>query len=168
MPESIEQPKPITINKDTDHFFLAISKQSEHSFLMLGTYENTKVNHLLCRVGKIPSDNELGCWNIKDLFFSSVPSGLVDEGISRERRHGRLITYHSCDISYEQYLEFIQTLEAMQTADNLFKCYKVMEEQGSTVTLEKTSNIRSPLKQYSVDLNTSIHEFSINNTCSHN
>ena len=81
---------PITINKETDHFFISIAKVDSHSFLMLGTYYQHKVTNLLCRVGKVFDNSDVekvslngslrACVNPPRALFSSSKGRVQDEG----------------------------------------------------------------------------------------
>ncbi|PWY54964.1 hypothetical protein DGG96_14265 [Legionella qingyii] len=58
---SKDMPLPdLIVNKKTDHFFISINKQGPHSFVMLGVYDQNKVRHLLCRVGKFGNTGAVG------------------------------------------------------------------------------------------------------------
>jgi len=134
---------PITINKKTDHFFISICKIHAHSFLMLGVYDKNRVSHLLCRIGKWgyskkdpkKSEYSFTVGYLFNLLFFSVRAKLTDEGVFRERESPNPINYQAYDITYEQYLEFIQKLEGLQETDNIFRCYQPIEENGDEVTL---------------------------------
>lgn len=67
----------ICINKETDHFFISIGKINQHSFIMLGVYDDFQVSHLLCRVGKIfdlPNQTKgiKRCLSIYSLHFAPM------------------------------------------------------------------------------------------------
>lgn len=164
----------ITINKNTDHFFIAISKLAQHSFLMLGTYDQNKVVHLLCRVGKVyDGGSNLSCLaELKeqlDLVFFNKQSRLKDEGLSRSAEGKLPISYQAYDISFEQYLEFIQILEDLQirSQQKKFKCYKPKQEVGTQVTMKLTSDLYSVPKVNSESVNKAVDQLNINNTCRH-
>ncbi len=166
----------LKINKKTTQFFIAISKIGDHSFIMLGTHHNNKVDNLLCRVGKALIDNKkqnlsflektlkrtVGTYNA---LFSTIPSKLGDEGITRKKKK-QLISYHAYDMNYGQYLEFIKIIESLQTPTNRFLCYKPWEENGDEVTLDYTDFI-TPENHYPKDLSSEFNELNINKTCRH-
>ncbi|KTD67871.1 hypothetical protein Lste_1029 [Legionella steelei] len=127
-------PDKLKINKKTDHFFISINKRKGdvHSFVMLGIYDpkKNKVQRVLCRVGKWgdsgidePDYADSMTFICNALFFSNK-SKLGDEGVWREGAELQPMSYQAYDISYEQYLEFVQILESIQTDKNTFGCYK--------------------------------------------
>ena len=61
MPENSPPPNVLKVNKKTDHFFISINKQGPHSFVMLGVYDQNKIRHLLCRVGKFGNTGAIKC-----------------------------------------------------------------------------------------------------------
>lgn len=157
----------IQINKNTSRFFIAINKINHHSFLMLGTYDKNKVAHLLCRVGKsLQKEEDTNACVYYKIFSSHVKSELIDEGVSRKKRNKAAISYQAYDITYDQYLQFIQMLESIQTDTNRFSCYKPSGQNGNNVTLELTSLKLIP-KTNTRDLNSEVNEFNINKTCRH-
>lgn len=168
-------PKTIILNKDTDRFFISINKIGGHSFLMLGVYDQNKVSHLLCRVGKMfdidPTTEEQNCFTAnKRLFktvFSSSKGKIQDEGTSRKKKGEDPISYQAYDINYRQYLEFIQLLEGLQTKKNQFKCYKPVEEDGNQVFLELTSDLIFNPRENMGDFKSDTSELRIRNTCRH-
>lgn len=161
----------ITIDLDRSEFFIAIAKKQAHSFIMLGTYENNTVQHLLCRVGKV---FDLEKREICSVFgalagavASSTASKVQDEGLTRKNSKWKAITYQAYTISFEQYQEFIQLLESLQTATNIFDCYKPVKRQQKLVTLEKTPYKVFQDRPLSEHLFTALNRLSIDNTCRH-
>ena len=165
----------ITINKDQDHFFIAICKQGNHSFLMLGIYEQNRVPQLLCRVGKffdVPRNpRDRNCFNSSRLLlnalFSSSRAKIIDERLSRANKGETPISYQAYDLSYQHYLEFIQRLEGLQTGDNKYKCYKPVAENGNEVSLSLTSALVFTPQTDAGDISDDTSEVSIKNTCRH-
>lgn len=157
----------ITLNLKTTRFFIAISKIGKHSFLMLGTYDRNNMGQLLCRVGKagIPDRESNPCSVMCNVFFSKVGSKLADEGITRSQQASKEINYQAYDITYDQYLKFVQILEEMQTDKNKFQCYKPISQDGDNVVLKYTSTRTLPHRENPTDLK--INELNINNTCRH-
>lgn len=153
---------------------------------MLGLYDakNNKIQHLLCRVGKF------GNLNVKDpdyvmnmqflcnaLFFSNK-ARLADEGIWREKIGGKPISYQAYDITYEQYLEFVQVLESLQTPENEFGCYKpdILEDSkesqntddGNDEEVTLTYTIEKLFLPVDVsEIEQSVSGLSVHNTCRH-
>lgn len=172
MTKSTPPPESLVINKKKDHFFISIAKKGVHSFIMLGIYDQNKVQQLLCRVGKF------GDIGVKDphyflklqficnsLFFTNK-GGLADEGLSRKKRGRHPITYQAYDINYEQYLEFVSILESLQSDDCKFKCYKPDTTTGDEVTLKPSQERK--LSPINVDkIKTSVNELNVGKTCRH-
>lgn len=165
----------LNINLKTDKFFIAIGKEHSHTFIMFGVYDQNYVKHLLCRVGKDvdePVDPEASKCMVKssrltNLFFSKLKSRLRNERTERKSPENIQVSYQAYDTTYDNYLEFIQLLEALQTKDNTFSCYKPCNEEGDLVEFVKTS---TPVCIGRTELGTlrkSISEFSIDNTCRH-
>ncbi|MCL9682692.1 hypothetical protein [Legionella maioricensis] len=167
--------KTISIDKDKDHFFIAICKQGKHSFLMLGIYDQNQVTQLLCRVGKFfdvpqnPKDRGYCDTNRRlcNALFSSSRAKIMDERLSRETKGEIPISYQAYDLSYQHYLEFIQHLESLQTDDNKYKCYKPIAEKQGKVHLKLTRELIFTPQTNSGDIADSASEVSINNTCRH-
>lgn len=164
----------ISINKKKDKFFISINKSGAHSFVMLGVYDQYKVKHLLCRVGKvaIPGGNddlEL-CDELQFILqalFTRAKARLIDEGIERKSRTLRAINYQAYDITYEQYFEFIHVLEALQSPENKFFCYIPDYECGDEVTLSHRK-VNGNLHQPNIDkLKKSVEGLNLGNTCRH-
>ena len=167
-------PEVITINKDTDHFFLAICKKDVHSFLMLGLYDQNQVSHLLCRVGKVfdhDNEEEDDCFTankrLAHFIFSSTNGIINDERTYRNNKGETPISYQAYDISYQQYKEFIQLLEGLQTDRNKFKCYKPIKEEGSQVSLKLTSDLVFQQRKEMDDLINNTSQLGLGNTCRH-
>jgi hypothetical protein len=171
----------ITINTETDRLFVAICKKYGHSYVMLGTYDKDSVQHVLCKLGKyfnVDAESEVGsCFSgviaLIRALFSSTEANLLDEGISTNR-HGRAlalghhpISYQAYDITYEQYLEFIQTLESLQTEKEKFVCYKPYEKNGNKVLLRPSSELLGGSKKNGDQLLAHVGHLSIGNTCRH-
>ncbi|KGP62744.1 hypothetical protein EP47_13735 [Legionella norrlandica] len=165
----------IGINKETDHFFLAICKIGWHSFLMLGVYDNFQVSHLLCRVGKFfdlsdrtGMEKYLKSYGaLCGAIFSGSKAKIKDEGISKKHIGQAPITYQAYDITYEQYCEFVHYLEAIQTEKNRFQCFKPFVQDGNTIHFTQTSARVFPSHSLSPDLYTELHEISTSSTCRH-
>ncbi|STY29606.1 Uncharacterised protein [Legionella wadsworthii] len=128
--EEYQPPVSLVVNKKTDHFFISIVKKEGHSFIMLGVYDNTRIRHVLCRVGKKldcgPKKDAGYCHDISMLgkaLFSAADAFIQDEGVSREKAGHFPITYQAYDITYDQYLEFVSVLESLKNHDS-YKCYK--------------------------------------------
>lgn len=165
----------ITINKETDRFFIAIGKEEEHSFIMFGVYDQNQVRHLLCRVGK-DVDEEIEpdankcltvAGRIKRFFFSSVKSKLINERTVRNKPGNIPISYQAYESSYKHYLEFIQLLENLQTDTNQFPCYKPISEHADTAVLHKTSRCIYESETNQNYLRAETDELAIDNTCRH-
>lgn len=166
----------ISINNETDHFFISICKMNQHSFIMLGVYNNFQVSHLLCRVGKIfDLPNQTGiikkCLEsygaLGGAIFASSKAKILDEGISRKRKGQIPVSYQAYDISYEQYCEFIHYLESIQTENNQFQCFKPFVQDGNVVHFSQTSARVFPTSVHWRELQTEINEISTSNTCRH-
>lgn len=172
MPETIPVPPIIDdIDPDKARFFISIAKQGYHSFLMLGTYNDLQVQHLLCRVGKGMDES-----NICKLLFGGVGSSLFDEGPFRTKRYPTPITYQAYEITYANYLEFVQVLEGLQVLRgpknklNRLPCYKPFPgEQKDQKIFKFTStavcNKSNPAMNK--DVKVSAEHLSIANTCRH-
>lgn len=162
----------IDINLDQQQFFISLSMQGGHTFIMLGTYVGNTVQHLLCRVGKVVNNNqqETYCNGMQSLFnvvFSHENAILIDERTSRSTYGHHPISYQAYDITYSQYLEFVHLLEELQQEDNKFYCFKQKERKGKVVTLEKTCE---PLFNNKKDIGTikdKVSELNLHNTCRH-
>lgn len=109
------------------------------------------------------------------LFFANK-GVLMDEGISRKKRHRSKISYQAYDITYEQYVEFLRVLEASQSFYNQFKCYKPHTTTDEEVTLKfGGEKILPPLdvnqiNPNDIDVNrikASVSELHVGNTCRH-
>ena len=162
---------PIAINKEIDHLFISLCKVKEHTFIMLGVYDQNKVRHLLCRVGKggvVGRKNQCSAMMnvLCNILFFAAKAQLYDEGISRQYKYSQPISYQAYDISYAQYLEFLQILESLQTEENKFNCYKPIAEKGNEITLDLTDAPMLPAKSAS-KIKENICELSIDNTCRH-
>ncbi len=166
----------LTINLKDTQFFIAIAKEKGHSFIMLGTYKETKVQHLLCRVGKvfdldpyglgIIDPHTVGVSLIKAVF-SETQAKINDEGIKRKSFGHLAISYQAYDINFQHYLNFIQILESLQKPINRFKCYKPINKTANTVLLKYTDNKVLDNKSLNNSLFSSFNHLSINNTCRH-
>lgn len=166
----------ISFNKKTDKLFIAVSMHSGHSFLMLGVYEQYKVKHLLCRVGKwVGESSSQGlfsellelCSTLFNALVSSAPSSLNSEAIARSSLGAVPINYQAYEITFDQYLDFIQLLEHLQTETSPLYCFKPIEEKEEEIVLERTKKpiFTEPLKGNSIK--TKINQFSVDNTCRH-
>ncbi|CAM3096278.1 Uncharacterised protein [Legionella steigerwaltii] len=189
-PPLLPPPRSLKINKKTDHFFISINKKGVHSFIMLGMYDpaKNKIQNLLCRVGKMGNNtNPNYVTNIQSicnaLFFSNK-SRLGDEGVWREKLGANPISYQAYDITYDQYLDFVQKLESLQTPDNKFGCYKpvilkepeeeeqlgdspepaVLDPDQATLTYSE-DNVLLPSDVSKIKK--SVSELSVRNTCRH-
>jgi hypothetical protein len=166
---------PVSIDLGSSSLFISIVKQGIHSFVMLGSYSGIYVEHLLCRVGKvlaIPDEEKQKkkcSWFsiLAELLYLGVDAELVDEGLSRDSSNPFPMTYQAYDISYEQYLEFIQVLESLQTSNRLFSCYKPRKKQNNTVHFDLTSELSCSPKRLSSTFSASVEKLSVNNTCRH-
>lgn len=165
----------LSINIKTEKFFIAIGKENSHTFIMFGVYDQNYVKHLLCRVGKDvdePVDPNayqcmVKCSRLKNVFFSKLKSKLRNERTVRTNSENNPISYQAYDTTYDNYQEFIQLLEALQTTENTFSCFKPSKEEGDVVEFIKTS---IPVCIDRTDLGAlrkNISEFSIDNTCRH-
>ncbi len=165
----------ITINKETDNFFIALCMQNSHSFLMFGIYDQNRVTHLLCRVGKVFDLEPItGCLKksaqLGRVLFSNSKAKLNDEGISRQKKGQHPISYQAYDTTYQHYLEFIHLLESLQTEDNGFICYKPSIDEDDdnnevllNLTHEKIFNTESELG----NLKQEVNRLGLRNTCRH-
>ncbi|CEG56189.1 hypothetical protein [Legionella fallonii] len=172
-----KQRQLISLNKDKDNLFIAICKKEGHSFVMLGVYDkNNKVKQVLCRVGKLftseGGDEDSGClfflsklWQI--LFGNGAKAQLSDEGVARNKFDPISISYQAYELSYRQYKEFIQLLEGLQTNENQFKVFKPIQEEGSEVTLELTTDLVFSDKVNTDKLKDNTCKLSIDNNCRH-
>lgn len=165
----------LSINLKKDKFFVAIGKEEHHSFIMFGVYDQNHVQHLLCRVGKDviepndPNDYQCMVWGrrLSGIFFSKLKSRLRNERTTRDYLETAPISYQAYDTSYNNYLEFLQLLEAIQTEENSFFCYKPLKEEGDIVEFDKTSRVVC-IERINLDvLKKNIQEFNIDNTCRH-
>lgn len=162
----------IDVDLQSTKFFITIAKKDAHSFVMIGIYDGSKVERLLVRVGKffdIDPSKTLGC-----LFLESVASAVLghadahlhDEGLVRKAKDD-LISYQAYDLSFDQYLHFLQILESLQTTVNTFTCYKPICYKEGKVTLAYTKQRMMPPKKLSSGLDASVHQLSIDNNCRH-
>lgn len=150
-------------------FFLAIAKQKAHSFIMLGTYTQNTVEHLLCKVGKtaeVGKDNNNSCFLFSALF-SEMNGRIADERIYRAKKGHKPISYQAYDINLNQYIEFIRTLEALQTKSKQFKCMKPTKINADSVHFESTAEQLFTPKSLEQSFLNSANRFSINKTCRH-
>lgn len=126
----------ITVDVQAERFFIALCKQEEHTFLMLGTYYEHRVTRLLCRVGKFFNrDGEPDHWSTSPkllirAFFSSARAHLQNEGLYRDRKASTPISYQAFDISFSNYCEFVRFLESIQTEKNRFYCFKPLSKSA--------------------------------------
>lgn len=165
----------ITINKETDKFFLALGKEGKHTFIMFGVYDQNKVSHLLCRVGKDidepsqPGENRCMAitGRIANVFFSKIKSRLKNERTSRDNPGNIPISYQAYDTTYEHYLEFIGLLENLQNKHNRYLCYKPRKQEGNRIELTKSSQLIMNTQSVHESIKKNIEEFSIDNTCRH-
>lgn len=167
----------MTVSVDSStQFFIALAKKDAHSFIMLGTYADYKVQHLLCRVGKIfdlkPAANRTHvmtsvCTSLFQALFSETKAKIEDEGLSRAKYGHKSITYHAYALSYKQYLEFVCILESMQNEFNQFFCYKPFKNTSTTAVLECTNHRIFKPKPLAEELFTATHKLSLDNTCRH-
>lgn len=168
-------PAMININPTTSQFFIAISKQDVHSFIMLGIYDGTTVRQLLCRVGKVmvaePGVDYKSCLTLTsmlaNLCFSSNKADLKDEVTSRPAIGNKPISYQAYDISYAQYLEFVRMLESLQNEKNKFQCFKPVQQNGDNIDLSLTSDIILTPKATIDGIKKSITNLHLGNTCRH-
>ena len=171
-------PDIITVDKDKEHFFIAICKQGNHTFLMLGVYDGHQVSHLLCRVGKVfdvPAESdERGCNLLgkkfcNAFFYNNEAAAIQDEGVSRKKKGEIPISYQAYELKYENYLEFIKILEGLQIKNPRYKyrCYKPVYEEGNQVWLKPTREIKLTPKANLDELHTVTDEIGIKNTCRH-
>lgn len=165
----------VSIDKNTDKFFIALGKENSHSFIMFGVYDQNRVSHLLCRVGKDidevmpPNTNKYMVMadRLRNAFFSKLKSRLKNERTQRTAAESPSISYQAYDSTYEQYLEFIQLLEALQTEKNQFLCYKPVQEDGTRIQFVKTSTPICACRTELGSLKRQIEEYTIGNTCRH-
>ena len=167
---------PITLDLNKAQFFIAIAKKNSHSFVMLGTHENNRVQHLLARVGKFfdvkrNTYNEVEVCGVLEALtgaaFTSTKAKIVDEGIKREKLGHAAISYQAYELSYRQYLEFIRLLESVQTRKNPFFCYKPKMQKDKLVELEFTSERHFKARPVAGTLFAALNTLSINNNCRH-
>ena len=92
--------------KKSDEYFIAISQQDWHTFIMLGVMLNGKPT-LLTRIGKASRKNP----NLCSFFFSELAAQLSDEGITRRTTIETPISYSAYTITYQQVLDFIGLVE---------------------------------------------------------
>jgi hypothetical protein len=143
---------------------------------MIGVYDQYKVQHLLCRVGKVAISDD-SCGDISCLkgakfmaqaFFTSNVAKLKDEGIFRNYRLSRPIDYQAYDITYAQYIEFIRILHALQTDEHQFSGYQPIQEEGDQVILKYTKKFESNSLKPNIDkIKKGTEELSLGNTCRH-
>lgn len=162
----------IIINSKTDKFFISINKKGVHSFIMLGIYDQNRARHLLCRVGKFGDNDDkepnyaLAIKFLCNALFYKNKAKLGDEGITRNAKGSTPITYQAYDITYDQYWEFIQILESLQTDKNKFFCYKPMATNGNEITLELSTDLIFP-PQSKNKIKENVNELHVGNTCRH-
>lgn len=164
-------PSMITVNTNTDRFFIAIAKLREHSFILLGVYEEYKVKYLLSRVGKmLDGDHDTGlCKIMSQLLFTRASSRLDDEGISQKKQRVTPINYHAYDITYEQYLEFINILSFLSIHKNQFTYYRPISSFGKEITLAlgPASMTKPSVNERLKKVKDSMEHLNIHNTCRH-
>lgn len=94
-------------------FFIAIAKQNEHSFMMLGFTDNDGTHRLLARVGKthyIDPDAESQIRLTIKCIRSKALAHVADEGIKRSDDHLVSINYQAYSISFDQVEEFLHLI----------------------------------------------------------
>lgn len=172
----------IDIDKGKTRFFISINKVGVHSFVTLGVYDELQVEHVLCQVGKYSFRKKV-CGSYGNLatsdfifnaFFSKVDARLLDEK-KQVGQHDKLtISYHASDITYEQYLEFVQLLEVLQTPKNKYCCFKPAITTGNHVVLNETDELtfRNPEEEGPLDerysrIKNSVSGLNVTNTCRH-
>lgn len=158
----------ITINKNQEQFFISINKMNGHTFVMLGLYDKNKVKNVLCRVGKFMVKRKEN-WVCCNALFSKVDAKLCDEGVSKNEKNAKPISYQAYDITYKQYLQFIQILDSLQTPQNRFMCYRPQKDKPETdkeLTLTLTNEIYYKPKAIK-RIKQSISELRVGNTCRH-
>lgn len=167
---------PISIDLDDSQFFIAIAKKQTHSFIMLGSYKDNKVQELLCRAGKVfdLKQNTEHQAKICSVFgalagavFTSTAAKIQDEGLTRRKLGHQAITYQAYDISFKQYLEFIRLLESIQKPNNSFLCYKPVSRHYNSLLLESTRQKVFKPRPLAGSLFAAIHHLSIDNNCRH-
>ncbi|KTD82504.1 hypothetical protein [Legionella waltersii] len=165
---------PITIDTNTDRFFIAICKDGPHSFVMLGSYNGDKVTHLLCRVGKVaalPKKKDRSCFDvcsaIKDTIIDKAPAKVRDEGTDDHDKAQKPISYEAYDITLSQYIEFVRTLELLQTEEKKYQVYKPTKQDGSKVEFVKTSRVHYAPRNDLDRADRCYCELSLGNTCRH-
>jgi hypothetical protein len=145
---------------------------------MLGVYDKNKVQHVLCRVGKVADIDKdppcsLAMRSLCRMLFSSNKALLYDEGVSRVSRKLKPISYQAYDINYENYLEFLQILESLQTPENKYRCYKPVSTNGNEITLNLTDEPLDDTDSLSLPAQSvpqfkdSVCKLNVGNTCRH-
>ena len=172
----------IDIDKEKTRFFISINKVGIHSFVTLGIYDEFQVEHVLCQVGKYifrtkicGSYGQLATSNfIFNALFSNVKARLLDEKKHVGDYEHLSISYHASDITYEQYLEFVQLLEVLQTPKNKYACFKPEITTGNHVVLNETDELlfhnpeeEGPLEERYSRLKDSVSGLNVMNTCRH-
>ncbi|MFT4059923.1 MAG: hypothetical protein QM652_10290 [Legionella sp.] len=172
MVDKININSSININPKKDKFFISINKQEVHSFVMIGVYNQHKVQHVLCRVGKGAqlALNERTCTGILKaqcrVLFSNHPAQLYNEGVYHESKQHKSINYQAYDITFVQYMEFLKVLAGLQTQPDQFPCFQPANEQTSeNIVLEYKSLIAT--KKTVEQIRATTTGLSINNTCRH-
>lgn len=165
----------LTIDSKT-RFFIAISKIKAHSFIMTGTHDNFKVQHLLCRVGKIfdlnsNSNNPKPLGSILSALFKVIghyaKAKIKDEGLNRDRLEHSPISYQAYEISYKQYLDFIHLLESIEDEDNSIECFKPVEQTYDQIVLAPTIINLNPPTPVDKNILIASTNLSFDNTCRH-
>lgn len=155
----------LTINTKTDRLFIAICREGIHSFVMLGRYTGTQVTDVLAKVGKMFV--RTSC--LPPILSSCTTSQAytLQERMFKPRADHQPISYQAYDITYEQYLAFIQMLEEIQTKRNRFFIYKPKNQHGDIVTLEQTDESMSVVEPVCKAMNPITDQISVTNTCRH-
>jgi hypothetical protein len=134
-------------NKDlelsiNDQYFLAIGKQKEHSFMMLGVMHHGEPT-LLARVGKQRVGGASPQENSETTRIKILPryiGQITSEGLKRKSDTRTQIHYQAYDVSYQQVTEFLKliaTIEKNQFADAHIRNAIINEVRSQVINSNK-------------------------------
>ena len=174
----------LTLNKNDNEFFVAICKDSFHSFLVFGVRDNTtKINRILARIGKFCDMNNPDTYFLNaglNFLFNETNAQLVSEMVLTENNNQKLISsvstisYKAYTINIENYCSFLEMLAKSKrfTEKDRLSAYQVIAEDDASLTF-KFERIKDGTKDRAISLKTDVDEqvgannISLGNSCRH-
>ncbi len=113
--------KPLILSKQ-DEYFVAVAKQKNHSFVMLGVIHNGEPK-LLLRVGKTNNidphfSDKLNLYKemmmLGKVLGRKMLARIDDEGITRKENKRDIITYQAYSITFDQTRQFMSMISKIE------------------------------------------------------